>query len=155
MLTKTNFWRISVLTLLLLNIALVAYFSLRQERHPQRRGDEIKNFIVERLHFDAAQTAAYEGLIERHRASIRAKEQDVRAAKQRLYSSLQGSDFSEKDTLIQQIGRLQTGIEQVHFDHFLEVKNLCRPEQVADFRSVADQLARLLSPRRPPKPARK
>ncbi|MFN0014374.1 MAG: hypothetical protein ACKVU2_07480 [Saprospiraceae bacterium] len=154
MLTKINFWRFSVLALLVLNIALVAYLGLRRE-YPPRRNGEIKNLVVERLHFDAAQITAYEGLIHRHQTGIKAKEQDMRATKQRLYSSLKGSEFSEKDTLIQQIGRLQTEIEQLHFDHFLEVKNLCRPEQVAGFHSVAEELARLLSPRRPPPPDRK
>jgi len=145
--------RLAVIALLLLNLGWVAFFLLRHT--PPRHGDTLKKTVIERLHFDAGQAAAYEQLIEEHRRGVRAKEQEMRAARQRLYSVLQGSDLSEKDTLIQRIGLIQTEIEQIHFNHFQEVKKLCRPGQIADFQMLAADLARLLAPLPPPEPGRK
>lgn len=148
MLTKTKFLQIAVAALLLLNLGTLAWF--RFGHRPPRPGESLKNRAIERLHFDTGQTAAYEKLIEQHRSAVRAKEAEILAAKKRLYAGLKGGDFPEKDTLVLQIGQLQTEIEHIHFTHFQEMKNLCRPDQIADFQNFVDELSGFLSPPPPP-----
>jgi hypothetical protein len=105
------------------------------------------------LQLDAAQVARYEQLIEQHRTAIRAKESALRAARQQLYALLEGSDTAQKDTLALRIGALQTEIEYIHFDHFLALKSICRPEQQPGFRQVSAEMLRFFNPRSlPPVP---
>lgn len=143
MLTKTNFWRTAALVLLVLNVGLIVLFVTQS--HPGR-GEGPQKIIVERLHFDAQQAAAYEQLIQQHRTDIRAKRREMQEAKQQLYSILQGSDLSQKDALTQCVGQLQMEMENIHFSHFQDIKNLCKSDQIADFNALTGELAMFFAP---------
>ncbi|MFN0216494.1 MAG: hypothetical protein ACKVT2_19715 [Saprospiraceae bacterium] len=137
--SKTSFLKCAVVALVLLNLGTIAFF-FTQKRPPHHISP--RKVIVDRLHFDAAQIAKYEKLIERHQTSIKQKEQNISVAKSDLYVLLQGADFSKKDSLIARIGALQMEIEAVHFDHFQEIKSICKPTQLADFNALTSELAR-------------
>ncbi len=143
MLTKTNFWRTAALVLLLLNVGLMVFFVARPHLG---RGEGPQKIIVERLHFDAQQAAAYQQLIQQHRADIRSKRQAMQEAKQQLYSILQGSDLSQKDSLTQRVGQLQVEMENIHFSHFQDIKNLCRGDQIEAFNALTGELAEFFAP---------
>ena len=143
MLTKTNFWRIAALALLLLNVSLIVFFVTQP--HPGR-GEGPQKIIVERLHFDAQQAAAYEQLIQQHRTDIRAKRREMQEAKQQLYGILQGSDLSQKDSLTQRVGQLQVEMENIHFGHFQDIRNLCKSDQIEDFNALTGDLAEFFAP---------
>lgn len=146
MVTKTNFWRTLAIVLFLINVCVLGFFMSRP--HPPR-GEGPKKMIVERLHFDASQIAEYDKLIEQHQKDIQAKEQEIKEAKQQLYSLLQGDDLSAKDSLANRIGQLQVEVELIHFDHFNDLKNLCKEEQLDDFNALAGELAQVFAhPRR-------
>ncbi len=139
---KIDFWRMTVVALLLLNGG-VLFFLLTQPKppHPGRRGEGPKHLIIERLHLDAGQTDAYEKLVRQHQNDIRAKEREMHDTKRHLYASLQNAEAPAKDSLAQRIGQLQVDIEHIHFNHFQDIKTLCRPEQMADFNALAGELA--------------
>jgi periplasmic protein CpxP/Spy len=137
--SKTAFLKWAVAALVLLNLGTIAFF-FTQKRPPHHVGP--RKVIVDRLHFDAAQIAEYEKLIERHQTSIKQKEQNISVAKSDLYVLLQGADFSKKDSLIARIGAFQMEIEAVHFDHFQEIKSICKPAQLGDFNALTSELAR-------------
>ncbi len=139
---KISFLKWAVTALILLNVCTVVFFATR--KHPPRREGPQK-VIGERLHFDAAQIAGYENLIQKHQSSVQAKQQEITAAKSNLYQLLRGTDFSQKDALVGRIGALQQEIEQVHFAHFQEVKALCKGSQVADFDALAGELAQFFA----------
>jgi hypothetical protein len=146
MLTKTRFWQLAALLLLLLNLFQVL------RRPPRPDANALKNRVVSILQLDAAQIAQYETLIGQHRSTIQAKEGEILAAKKQLYGLLAGSEFSTKDSLINHIGDLQSDIEQIHFDHFSALKSICRPDQMAGFQKIGDEMLHFLSPKRMPKP---
>lgn len=143
MLTKTNFWRTAALVLLVLNVGLLVFFVTRPHLG---RGEGPQKIIVERLHFDAQQAAAYEQLIKQHRTEIQAKRGEVQAVKQQFYSLLRGSDLLQKDSLARRVGQLQVEIETIHFGHFQDIKNLCKADQIADFNALTDELAQFFAP---------
>jgi len=144
---KIDFWRMTVVALLLLNGG-VLFFLLSKPGppHPGRRGGEgPKHLIIERLHLDAAQTDAYEKLVRRHQSDVRAKEREIHDTKRSLYAGLQGAEYPAKDSLARRIGQLQVDVEHIHFNHFQDIKTLCRPEQIADFNELAGELADFFS----------
>lgn len=145
MMNKTKFLGIAVVALLALNIGTIAFFTLKNPPRHMEAGP--RNIIVERLHFDAEQEAAYDALIAKHRLDIRAKNQEIAAAKTALYTLLQSGDFSKKDSLITAIGQLQQQVENIHFQHFGDIKNLCKGEQIQAFNEMTADLAGYFSPK--------
>lgn len=148
---KTRFISILAVGLLLSNIALVAYIALNTERiqgrpqPPPPHGDP-KKIIIERLHFDEGQVEEYKKLISAHRAEVVANDQQVRALKDELYHTLVDNNAGNRDSMIAAIVDLQRRIENVHYDHFLAIKKLCRPDQQRDFEELAPDLTRLFGP---------
>lgn len=143
---KTRFLTLAVAALVLLNIGMAAFF-LSGKMPP----DGPRKIIIERLRFDEKQVADYEKIIQKHRADIRQKEAEMMAARQAIYNQLLGEDFSKKDSLVAQVGQLQTAVEQIHFAHFQDIKSLCRAEQKADFDALVGDLATYFSREKHPK----
>lgn len=136
---KTRFLTIAVVALTLLNI--VALAALWKHNNPPPLQEGPRKIIIKRLHFDPGQVAAYDLLVEKHRADIRRKDREMAETRQAIYRQLQQDDFSKKDSLFSGIAHLQVSIEQTHLAHFQDIKKLCRPEQVADFNTLANELA--------------
>jgi hypothetical protein len=146
--SKTKFLTGAVVILVLLNGAMLSML-WKRPAPPHLKGP--RNIIIERLHFDKEQVAAYDKLVEKHRADIRQKDSEMAAARQAIYHQLQEDDFSEKDSLLAQVGRLQMEVEEIHLAHFQDIKGLCREEQVEDFRKLSTDLGRLFGKPKQPK----
>ena len=138
---------LTVAGLILLNLATLAFF--RWGKMPPRP-EGPRKAIIERLHFDDSQVAEYEKLIVAHRTAIGAKEAEIRAAKEGLYQLLSSDNPIAKDSLIARIGAIQQDMERIHFDHFKEIKALCKNDQADLFKGLAGDLADYFSPRRGP-----
>jgi periplasmic protein CpxP/Spy len=96
--------------------------------------------IIERFNFNEKQRADFEILIKKHRVAIVQKDTELAVARQANYRQLLADGLSKKDSLAAEVGRLQTAVEQIHFAHFQEIKNLCRAEQKADFDALVGDL---------------
>jgi periplasmic protein CpxP/Spy len=142
---KTRFLTGAVVALLLLNISVIAFFLSQRRPRPMEGPRQI---MIEKLHFDTAQIAAYDQLIEQHRNKIRTKETEITNAKSQLYLILQGEDRSQMDMLIRNIGQLQEAVERIHFEHFSGIKSICKGSQIADFNNLAVDLSMYFSPKK-------
>jgi periplasmic protein CpxP/Spy len=142
---KTRFLTIAVIALLLLNIGVIAFFLSQRRPHPMEGPRQI---MIEKLHFDPAQIAAYDQLIAQHRNKIREKETEITHAKSQLYLLLQGEDRLQMDTLIHNIGQLQEAVEHIHFEHFSAMKSICKGSQITDFNNLAGDLSIYFSPKK-------
>lgn len=149
--SKTRFLILAVILLAALNVAVLTFLVVGR-RPPHREAP--RQVIIERLHFDDEQVATYDRLIEKHHTEIRQKDTEMIAKRQVIYQSLKTDDYRQADSLIYEIGLLQRDIEQIHFDHFRNIKRLCRPEQRADFDVLVDDLANLFPMKKGPKKAR-
>ncbi|GAA4461588.1 hypothetical protein GCM10023093_06490 [Nemorincola caseinilytica] len=148
---KTRSISILAVGLLLSNIALVSYIALNTERiqgrpmHPPQGGGP-KNQIIERLHLDKEQVARYEELIKVHRTEVYNTDEQIRALKDELYLTLGEGATGNKDSIVNAITTLQRKMEYVHYDHFMAIKQLCRPEQQQAFNELAGEFAHLFGP---------
>ena len=104
------------------------------------KNDRPKNIVIQKLHFDKAQIAQYEDLIKEHRDQIFEKEQEISNVKMQLYNVLISNDTLQKEKLIQQLGALQSEIETIHYQHFLDIKSLCKPQQLSDFNDFTKEI---------------
>lgn len=137
-----------VAALVLLNLGTLAFFRWGK-MPPPPRPEQLRNTIIEKLHFDTPQAAAYDQLITNHRSRISATEAEIKSAKEQLYSLLSTEQYATKDTLIARIGALHEQIEQIHFEHFQAIKGLCKGEQIPLFNQLTGELAHFFSPQRP------
>ncbi|MFY8036113.1 MAG: hypothetical protein ACOVMQ_03040 [Cyclobacteriaceae bacterium] len=145
---------LAVISLLLINACTIGFFFFAKPPHgpggpPPFGRMEPKNQIVESLHFDQQQITDYENLISQHRQTIRELNDRMLEAKSSLYQSLAGGNGAMKDSLINTLGSLQMQIETTHYNHFKDIKALCRPDQLAYFDKLSENLANFFNADKP------
>ncbi len=133
-----------VVSLVMLNIGLVCFFVFTNKGFEKRMPKEI---IIEKLHFDKQQIRLYEAKIEEHQREIRTLNDSINSTKNKLYQLLNTNTINEakKDSLIQLISKQQNQIENVHFNHYLDIKSICKKAQIADFTNLTTELAQIFS----------
>ncbi|MDZ4714433.1 MAG: hypothetical protein SH819_03100 [Cytophagales bacterium] len=155
--SKLKLFTVAVAGLLVLNLALLTVLLVRPAPRPPQQGPERerpKQIIIQRLQLDGDQVKKYERLINEHQSAIQVLDEEVRTAKNSLYRILRSGETAEKDSLIGLLGQLQQKTEATHFDHFMLLRALCRPEQLPLFEEMASDLAHIFeSPKngRPPR----
>ncbi|MBO0947816.1 periplasmic heavy metal sensor [Fibrella forsythiae] len=159
---RTKLLTIAVIGLLLLNLVTIGFLVLRPGKPGGRPedgppgGEGPSRIIIERLHFDDNQQERYQTLIEAHRAQTR----ELASQSVHLYRDYYGllendqPDTAQITSLNRQIGQNQREQAQLNFDHFNDIKQLCRPDQQAAFRQLVSELSRLFGrQQRPPRPS--
>ena len=157
---KTKLLTITVIGLLLLNFAVLAFLFVsgpRGHKQPTDRPEGRPNpreIIIERLHFDDNQQKEYAELIKWHRGEIKKLDSNIRQTKNELYYQLNQTEVNlkTKDSLITLLNSYQKQVEETHFKHFEEVKKLCNKDQLEDFNELTEELSKLFSPNKPPRP---
>jgi hypothetical protein len=136
--------------LLITNLLMVAFIFLNKPQHQMHGGP--KKIIAERLHFDAQQIEEYEKLIALHIMGIKIKDSLIRQTKNELYSSINSNNTTLKDSLENKLGQLQIDIEEINYNHFLDIKKLCKENQLTYFNDLVKDLAQLFArPNQKPK----
>lgn len=138
----------SVIGLLLLNVGIICFlFFSRPNRNPEGNQRRHKEFISEKLHFDANQNEKYESIIPIYKDKIDSLDAINRKLKSELYSQLklQVVNSAIKDSIITLFLANQKQIEQLHFKHFLDIKNICKAWQLEDFNALTQELGKMFS----------
>jgi ribosomal protein L29 len=141
--TKKKLFLVLLAGLLLCNIILLAV--MLSNDPPPKHGP--RAVVIERLHLDKDQIVSYDELIVVHRKKVLEKEEALKALKNELFNLLsEKHNDNAPDSLASQIGKTQTDIEQIHYSHFLEIKQLCVEEQMDEFHELVKELAGLFRP---------
>lgn len=159
---KYKFYLLIILGLLLSNGMLVGYVVLNREPRPapppthgrMHRGP--RDLIIKRLGFDGDQVAKYDELIKWHRHEIDEADRKVIELKNTLYIGLTRSgDTTQANSIMSEIAGLRKHIEEVHYKHFLDIRGLCKPDQLPEFDELTRDMASLFAPeggQKPPRP---
>ena len=156
---KTKLLTITVIGLLLLNFAILAFLLVSGPRGHKRPNDTAegrlnpREIIIERLHFDVNQQKEYDKIIQWHKGKIKILDENLRSVKNELYTQLKQpqADVKIKDSLIAVINANQKQIEETHFKHFTTIKNLCHKDQMEDFNELTEDLSRIFAPNKRPR----
>lgn len=147
---KTRLISFIAFGLLITNLMLVGFIVLNKPKHLMHDGP--KKIIAERLHFDAQQIVEYDKLIALHRMEIKTKDSLIRQTKNELYGCISSNNVTLKDSLENKLGQLQIEIEEINYNHFLDIKQLCKENQLVDFNNLVKHLAQLFArPNQKPK----
>jgi periplasmic protein CpxP/Spy len=140
---RSKFYIGAIVVLLLSNIVLISFILSRKVK----RGHEPKEKVIEILDLDVNQRKDYEELITAHRASMRAKRDALFGLKNELYTQLsKPMQDQQTDSLLTAISMLQKEVEMINYDHFSDIRALCRPDQMDDFNTLAQELAQIFKP---------
>jgi hypothetical protein len=88
------------------------------------------------LNFDDKQIAEYDVIIKTHQLQIRTAEKDILRLKKELYELLKNDQNGTKDSLVNELAKIQTNIENAHFSHFQAIKKICTPNQINDYNTL-------------------
>ncbi|MBU3680928.1 MAG: periplasmic heavy metal sensor [Flavobacterium sp.] len=103
------------------------------------------------------QVEQFEESVRWHRSHIKKLDDSIRLVRSELYQLLPSSapDLARKKTLLQEFASLQLKVEETHWQHFSEIKRICRPDQLKEYNKLTEQLMQLFSmggrPPHPPK----
>ena len=139
---KLKFLVMIIVILFAGNMILLAVYV--QHKKESFNPNKPKNIIIERLDFDDHQITAYSMLVDEHRKVIRSKNSEILQCKKVLYLHLTQID-QEKicDSLTSTIAKLQKEIETIHFEHFLDIKNLCNQNQLEKYELLVGDLVEI------------
>ena len=152
--SKIKLLTIGIIGLLILNFLILGFLFLHKPPHPEKSGrdeDGPNNIIIQKLNFDEKQIANYQKLIDEHQAKLKILRKQVRDTKQLLYQQLKTNNTTISNGLENKLGVLQTEIEQTHYQHFLKIKKLCKPNQLENYQELTEELSQLFNQNQPPK----
>jgi protein CpxP len=134
---KRKFSSIVILLLILINIGLVTF--ILKHKKPHQEGPQ--HHIEEVLGFSDSQKKEFGIIIKKHRKNIRSMEKERLKLKKELYTLLKvkSTDLAKKDSLIHLLSLTNEKVEQIHFNHFIEMKAICKGNQVYKFIQLTNE----------------
>lgn len=153
MMKTLNFYKYAALGLLLLNIGLLAFFFMNKPKGGPPK--HIRKQVKEILNLNPQQKAAFEGLVEDHKAAMldiqNAQEQQFQAYFYTLRNSVGAAPAVEHLDSLQHLERKKI---ETTYEHFVEVRALLDDKQKADYPKFVQLLVDnvLLNRKAPKKP---
>lgn len=138
---KSKFLTIIIIVLLLINVTMAAMLFFG---NPNKKHEKPREIIIRELHFDANQIEKYDVLIKNHQNSIMKIDDEIFKLKSNLY---QGLNLESKDNanIISQISEKQAEIENIHYNHLLDIKKICQTEQLTAYDSLTKKFSKMFN----------
>ncbi|OSZ78654.1 hypothetical protein CAP35_10510 [Chitinophagaceae bacterium IBVUCB1] len=154
--SKETFYRVIIVSLLLLNLGVLAYLWMGRDAAPQDMGryrqGEPAPFIIKSLQLDEAQQVQFDGLRDKHQHNTRQLREESKQLHDALFKLLHDEvvDSTKTDSLMLLISANNRAKEMVNFNHFRELKTILKPEQYKLYDEFIESIARRFGP--PPHP---
>ena len=133
---------ITIIIVLVISNAVLLF--MMNKDHNRNHGP--KNIIIEKLHLDRNQIKNYEVYIQKHRKDINENEAIMKKLRGNLFEQLKYQQNSIKiDSLILIIAKQQIVAEHINYNHFLEIKKICKSSQQKDFNDLTNEIVGLFS----------
>lgn len=146
---RTRFYQVVIVLLLVSNLLLV-FFCVWPARRHGHDADSPRDIIIRKLDMDKEQVRLYDRLIQKHRSEIAERDRQMMDCKNTLYALLpMDAQPATTDSLTTAIAAIQKDIEQIHFEHFLQIKALCRPEQLPAYEELSHEIAAIFNHPKP------
>ncbi|HAB51624.1 MAG: hypothetical protein A2315_06850 [Ignavibacteria bacterium RIFOXYB2_FULL_35_12] len=144
---------IVIILLVILNLAMLTMLWIgKPERHapqlnppnPIEEQNRIRQLLKDELNFDNQQTEQYLRIHQEHREKMRKLNDEIRKLKKQMFDEVL-KDVAKpelSDSLLTISQNKQAEIEQLTFQHFLDLKKLCKPEQQNKLKLLIHELFR-------------
>jgi periplasmic protein CpxP/Spy len=145
--SKLKFLTYIIILLVIINIFSIVKMLTSSPNHRQPP----KDIIIRKLNLNDSQITEYEKLISKHRNAIDSIDYEINRTKKKLYSKLNLPENNlVSDSLLNVIAKSQLEIEHTHYNHFRDIKSICKPNQIDKYEALTTELNKLFS--KPPKP---
>lgn len=150
---KTKVLGFAVIALFLLNIGILGFLFFSKEKEDSRGRKMPREIVIEKLHFDKNQIKEYDKVIKKHQQTIRVIDDSIRNTRNELYQLLNAEtvNSAKRDSLYLKFASFQKQIETTHFNHFVEIKMICKKEQLSDFENLTEELSKIFNNGRKPR----
>jgi protein CpxP len=150
---KSKLLRIIVIAILIINMVVIGYLLINKGAFFGNKPTKPREIVIKKLDFDTEQIKQYDVTITKHQNKIRNLDDSIRKTKNELYSRLKenSTKIDTNDSLVNQINNYQKQIEITHYNHFIEIKKICKPEQLEKFNALTNELSKIFSGKRKPK----
>ena len=146
---KMRFLTVCIILLLILNaVTLFILFHMHLgQPHGVHGGEGPAKYIIEQLKLDTRQQEQFAELRNRHHDFAR-KSHEEEERLHDLYFSLLKTDDPDKakvDSVATLIGAQRKALATATFEHFRELRAICRGDQKKLFDATVDEIARMVS----------
>ncbi len=150
---KSKLLRNIVIAILIINMVVIGYLLINKDVFFGNKPPKPREIVIKKLDFDTEQIKQYDVTITKHQNKIRNFDDSIRKAKNELYARLKEStsEIDSNDSLVNQINNYQKQIEITHYNHFIEIKKICKSEQLEKFNALTNELSKIFSGKRKPK----
>jgi len=140
---------ITIVVLFLLNLSTLGFLFFRRPPHSPGAG-ALDRRIISTLQLDEAQQQRFEQLKKAHHEQMQASDRAYRDALNNYFGLLKSDSVAsvQRDSLQAILTRIQNDRAAVTFQHFADLKALCRPEQKQDFDRLLPDLLQVILPHR-------
>ncbi len=152
---RTRFLTWSVVLLLLLNAGTLLYLFMSHRMDKNERmsppGKGSADFIVEKLKLDAPQQEQFADLRRQHQDAMYSIQKKDRELHDMYFGLLKSDDpdMAKVDSVSKLIAEQRSQLESATFDHFRQLRNICRDDQKKLFDATIDEIARSIAPKGP------
>jgi len=143
---KLTLYKGLFIALAVLNVILVTFLFIKKSKKRIRP----REVVIEKLDFTPQQIERYDELITVHKANVKKSGRSIQFAKQALYNQLamKEQNATVLDSLKDKISLAQRNIENIHYNHFLDIKKICRPKQQPAFDALTVEISQIFNPRK-------
>lgn len=146
-----RFTIIALSVLVILNLVLIGFIvnSTFDKRDRNRKGsdDRRAEYIAKKLGFSDSQKETYDSLNTLYRAETDALQRSVNDMRREVFSlSRSGNSSAIADSLTKEIGDLVSKMELRTYNHIINVRALCTPEQLETLDSLIQEMIKKRRP---------
>jgi periplasmic protein CpxP/Spy len=138
-----------VAILLLTNLALVAFFVMKEEPKKKEavsrpsRSAVMRNMLKDSVGFNDLQLKFFDTIWNRHERTIKPLFENMRDAKLAFYKQVNAAEDTAAITAASNaIGETQKAVDLAFFAYFQNIRGICTPEQLTRYDSVVQRVVR-------------
>jgi len=142
-----NTTKLVILFLVLSNAIALGFLFFDNKTHSQP--PKPMEVIVEKLQFDENQQQEFTKLVRVHRKDVKSIHLSIVRLKNNMYQGLKKEIPVVNDSLLTLVANSVKELERIHYEHFMDIKNLCDSSQRTNFNELANNLGFLFQPQSP------
>ncbi len=121
----------------------------REPRNPIEQQNRVQRLLKKELGFDQIQTEYYLKLRREHREKMQQLSGEIRQLKRQMFDEVLQDNPQPflSDSLLRLAQDKQAIIEQLTFQHFLDLKKLCKPQQQGKLKLLMKEMFHQNPPR--------
>ncbi|UXP33952.1 hypothetical protein N6H18_08340 [Reichenbachiella agarivorans] len=126
---------ITLVLLVLLNIGCIWIIFSKpdfRDKHNDRNGMFAGHLLEKKIGLDQQQIEAFKSLKESHQKELRSKMKEMHEMRKGILDNLDNDTF-DIDAYSQKTASIQKELDKMAFEHFRELKSICRPDQYESF----------------------